>query len=411
MTLALGADQAPAPSAQQEADVPVPRFALPDAALPSLPPLGVLGSNPAVRQAVSEAAQAPSTDPGMAAFRLPDLALPQLGLPLLAQPELPKLPFGHAPAEGPALPALPELAGLAITNTAKTRSVQADAQAEASAKPASGLPSNSALSVVAGAFAPAASALQAGAASTLQQLQDPVSLPQLGLPLLARPELPELPFGQAPAGSAAPPFARLADFGAADMQSPEQAQAPAANLAGSRPAFPSLGAALAPGALSAQALLAGLSADLPQLKNPAWSLPQLGVPLLALPGAQLLAGAPAPDLAAAMTPMIEPPAFIAPLAPNQVPDGHMGAPSQQPFPVPAAAPAQQGLDVLADLPRLALPRLPLFSGLAQAPALVQGSQGPDLAQSSSQPADLRTDIAPSSSPQPGLSLLTLMHPH
>ena len=408
LALASGAGQAPAPSAQHEANLQVPRFTLPDVALPSLPslpPLGALARDPAVRQASLEA-QAPVEDLSMAAFQLPDVTLPQLGLPLLAQPQLPSLPFGQAPAESPALPAFPALANLAASNAARSRSVQGSAQPEASATPASGLPSSSALFAAEGAFAPAASGLQAGVDSALRRLADPVSLPQLGLPLLT---LPGLSFGQAPAGSAALPFASLADFAAADTQSPRRAQATAAVLDGSSAAFTALGSALAPSARSAQALLAGISKGLPQLRDPARSLPQLGVPLLALPGAQLSASAPALDLAAAQSPMtdLSQLSSIAPLAPDQAPDGQVGAPSQQPLPVPSTAPAQQGLDAAAslarDLPGLALPQLPLFSGLAQAPAsLLQGSQSPDLAHSPPQPADSRTRPVPSSPPQTGL---------
>ena len=412
LAVASGAVQAPTPSAQHEANLQVPRFTLPDVALPSLPslpPLGALARDPAVRQASSEAAQAPADDLSMAAFQLPDVTLPQLGLPLLAQPQLPSLPFGQAAAESPALPAFPALANLATSDAARSRSVQGSAQPEASATPASGLPSSSALFAAEGAFAPAASGLQAGVDSALRRLADPVSLPQLGLPLLTQPELPGLPFGQAPAGSAALPFASLADFAAADMQSPGQGQATAAVLEGSSAAFTALGSALAPSARSAQALLAGISAGLPQLRDPARSLPQLGVPLLALPGAQLSASAPALDLAAAQSPMtdLSKLSSIAPLAPDQTPDGQVGAPNQQPLPVPSTAPAQQGLDAAAslarDLPGLALPQLPLFSGLAQAPApLLQGSQSPDLAHSPPQPADSCTRPVPSSPPQTGL---------
>ena len=53
LSLTLGVSQAPTPSAQQEADLHAPRFVMPSVALPSLlslPPLGALGSDPAVRQ-------------------------------------------------------------------------------------------------------------------------------------------------------------------------------------------------------------------------------------------------------------------------------------------------------------------------------------------------------------------------
>lgn len=404
LTLAPGAGQAPTPSAHQEADFQVPRLALPDEVLPSLPPLGARGSDPAVRQAASQAAQSPSDDLGPAIFPLPDIALSQLSLPLLAQPELLGLPFGQAPAKSPAASAFSALAQLP-TPDAENHSVQANASAEASAQPASEVPSNAALSVIEGAFAPAASALQAGADSALLQLEHPVRLPQLSLPLLAWPEQPRLPYGQAPAESSVLPSVSLTDFASADpVDQPEQAGPTGSGDISA--AFPSLEGALAP-AMSAQSLLAGMTADLPRLTSGAWSLPQLGVPLLAVPGDQPSASAPAPGLAAAMSLVthLSPLSSRGPLAPYQAPERlamdqqyYTSAPSQQPLPVLAPAPAQEGFDLLAGLPRLALPQLPVLSGLAQAPASLPGNQSPDLALSP--PPSLAT---PSSPPQPGLS--------
>ena len=406
LIFALGAGQAPSPSAQQEADFQVPRFALPDQALPSLPslpPLGAWSSAPAVRQTASEAAQVPTDDPGAAIFQLPDVFLPQLGLPLLARPEPLSLPFRQAPAGSPGSPEIPALMQLPTPDAESSQPAQANAGAEASAKPASKIPSSiAALSVVEGAFAPAASALRAGADSALSQLGDPARVPQLGLPLLARPELPGPPYGQAPAEGAALPFVSLTDFAAADPQGHEMKakQAEATATGGIGAVFPTLESALAP-AMSAQALLASIGQDLPQLESRAWSLPQLGVPLLAVPGDQQSASAPAPDLAAAMSPVTEPPSLSSrdPLAPVQAPVDsqhyYSGAPSQLPFPLMAPAPAQEGFNLLADLPRLALPQLPV---LAQANARLQGSQDPLLAQS------LPPSLAnPSSPSQPGLS--------
>ena len=388
--------------------------------LPSLPPLGALGSDPAVGAAALGAGhvQAPAEDPGLGPFQLPDVLLPQLGLPLLAWPELPRLNEGLPPAESPAQPALPAFVDLAASDAQRQYTVQVNAKAEATAKPAPQVLSSYPLSVIEGAFAPTASALQAGVDGAVMRLGDPVSLPQLGLPLLSLPELTRLPSGQAPAVSAALPPAGLRDLAAADMQSPkmrpEQAEAITGTLGSSGGALPGLEAVLAP-ASSAEAVLTGISSDLSQLTGKAWGLPQLGVPLLALPGAQPSAGAPTPDLAAPMSPMTDPTQLdsMAPLAPDQAPDGHMSTPSQPPFPVPALAPPQQGVDVLADLSRLVQPQLPLIPGLAQAPGLLQDSQGPDLARSPPQPAGPRTDsaartaapnlaTAPSLPPQPGV---------
>ena len=166
---------------QPEAANGVPNFTLPDLTLPSLPTFGALGRDPVVDQVPPVPAQLQAALD--TALQQPDGRLPQMGLPLLAWPELPRLPFGQPIGQAPAaLPALPALANLATANAQK---LLVKAEADVLGEPRLQVPRSNPLSVIEGVLAPAASVLQADIDSELSRLEDLVRVPRLGLPLLA----------------------------------------------------------------------------------------------------------------------------------------------------------------------------------------------------------------------------------
>ena len=213
-----------------------PAITLPDLTLPSLPPLpdtfvaqapaqapdiGSSTASPQVSAAAVPVGEAPAPALQLSLPGLPSsLQLTVMGLPLLAQPELPGMPFGQAPAASTALPVTQTATdSLATAIVQGPTPLQARALApsvvQGSSNPLSQVESalapaaaalqgrrDSALSEAENLLAPATSALQGNLSSALSRVEAGVTIPQLGLPLLARPELPGMTFGQAPAQSA-----------------------------------------------------------------------------------------------------------------------------------------------------------------------------------------------------------------
>lgn len=237
--------QAEAPSQAAEAKAPaqdlslpvlqLPTITLPNLTLPSLPPLPDtsvarapaqapdIGRSTASLQISAAAVPVGATPAPAMQLSLPglpsSLQLPVMGLPLLARPELPGVPFGQAPAASTALPVTGTAPGSPATANAQgPRPMQAQAVAPSvipgSSNPLSQVESalapaasalqgrrDSALSQAETTLAPSISALQGGLSIPLSRVEAGVNIPQLGLPLLARPELFGMTFGQSPAQS------------------------------------------------------------------------------------------------------------------------------------------------------------------------------------------------------------------